>query len=167
VADKPEPLDPRSREKILAAYDRAKMHNPKLSSGDFMWEVPTMRERFKSKESAGAYLRVLKQGRRTGGVLYREASQPGQRGMYQVIFTTPDGKKAYSQDLTVAGGESEFDIAAIETELKQPTAQRHLGAVIDKWRAKYGFSQNAMRASRFRVRQVRKQSVKRTYRIGI
>lgn len=165
MAKNSRPIDPDSRRKILASYDRAKQKNPDLSPADYAWSVPEMRERFKNKKTAGAYIRVLKQGRRSGGEIYAAASK--QKGLYQVEFLDEKGHRIYSQNLKVANAETEFDIAQIEQELGTPKGQEHLKEQINKYKEKYGLKgTDQLSPNRVRVRQITQQH-RPTYRMAI
>lgn len=95
--------------------------------------------KFKDDATAARYFRKVKSGERTGGTMYRAGSQdkPGRSvGLFQVKLQL--GKDRYiSQNVTVAGASSSFDIYSVEQEMKKAHRQ-DLTNIIEWYRGKYG-----------------------------
>lgn len=148
--------DPDAAQKIIESYERAKQRDPNISGPDFMWQVPAMRERFKNKETAGAYLRVLRQGRRTGGQIYEEAQSNKEKGLYQVTFKVQGEDRYVSRNLSVANADSEFDIPAIAAKLREPERADKMRDRVEAFARKHS-DDNIRLSKQFSIRQVAQQ----------
>lgn len=167
MADRVVRYDDRARLRILEAYERRKDYEAKrgrkLTQGQFMLQgAPGARldkapGKFRNEESAARYFRKIKTGERSGGAMYRAGSQDKIKGLFQLRWKRGPGKDDYvSQNITVAGASTTFDIPAIEDELRnqRPADVKKL---IDQWRSKYGKEAYDVDPDDVEVRLIRKQ----------
>jgi hypothetical protein len=152
-------------QRIQAAYDRAKIANPKLTQGEFARKTfPTISERYGEAKSRGEqrdieksgarYLRLVLEGKRTGRVNVRRATftRPGgQNDLFQV-FVPIAGGGWKSFDLGAVGARSTFDIPLIEEQLRRDASG--LEAKQREWSQRYALTGNDIRIEGFEVRRV-------------
>lgn len=145
-----------SRKAILSRWRAAKEADPKLTRGDFMMKGSP--GKYKNKESAAAYLRVLESGKRSGSDLWERSRNVGPGGspdLYQVSVKDRRGRTR-SFDLAVAGGGSTFDIPLIEETLHEDQT-----ALITKqkdWARRYDIDLGDIDIERISVRRVLKHT---------
>lgn len=153
-------------DRIVAAYERAKRANPKLSQGEFMQAARP--GQYKSRESAGRYFRLLREGKRSGKHVWYEATgervyseerkrwERVDRGaepeIFQLIVTDKAGNKR-SFNIGGAGGRSAFDVAAMQAKLEQRPD------LIDKkareWASRYDIQLSDLQTDQYEIRHVR------------
>lgn len=149
----------KDREAILSRWRAAKKADPKLTRADFMMKARP--GKYKNRESAAAYLRVLESGKRSGSVLWaqsRETAPGGQRDLYQVAVSRGRGKAPASFDLEVIGGVSSFDVALIETRLKQD--RKALLTKQRAWARRYDIDMGDINIDQISVRRVQRHRKK-------
>lgn len=141
-----------ARFRILEAYQRAKEVDPTLTQGQFIRAgAPGMRQdkndkialpgKFKNDESAARYFRKIRAGERTGGSMFEEGRRNAQQGSFNVRIRIGKGPKDYiSQNMTVFGAESSFDIYAVQHELKT-TKRKDVEDMVLYYRNKYGYEE--------------------------
>lgn len=161
------------RDEIIARWRAAKQADPKLTRGDFMMKGSP--GRYKNKESAAAYLRVLEASgrkdtpekrRRSGDVLWKRSTQTlpgGERDLYQVAVKDKSGNTR-SFDLEVVGGGSSFDVALVEHRLKED--RKALRQKRDAWARRYDIDAGDLDVDNIQVRRV-KRVTKHALRIAL
>jgi len=163
VADR-QARDERARLRILEAYERAKGVDPSITQGQFMRagapgsRVEGLIGRFRSDDTAARYFRKIRSGERTGGAMYRQGTEegPGRNiGLFQ-IKTQIGPDRFISQNITVAGGRSTFDYAAIESEIRL-NHRAEMMRIIRAYRDKYGIEQEEIDLDAIEARTIRHQ----------
>ena len=154
-----------SRDAILSRWRAAKKADPKLTRADFMMKGSP--GKYKNRESAAAYLRVLESGKRSGSQLWarsRETPPGGQADLYQVSVPRGRGRAPASFDLEVVHGGSSFDVPLVETRLKEDRQ-----ALLSKqraWATRYDIDLGDIDIDDISVRRVRRHK-KHSLRIAI
>lgn len=154
----------KDRDAILSRWRAAKKADPKLTRGEFMMKGSP--GKYKNKESAAAYLRVLESGKRSGSVLWERSRQtlPGGVGdLYQVAMPDKHGRMR-SFDLEVEGGRSSFDAPLIEHRLRADG--RALAQKRQEWARRYDIDLADIDTDEIIVRKV-KTVTKRTLHISL
>ncbi len=166
--------DEKARLRILEAYERAKRVDPSITQGAFMRagapgsRVEGLVGKFRSDDSASRYFRKIRSGERTGGSMYRQGTEegPGRNvGLFQL--RTRIGKDKYiTQNITVAGGRSTFDIAAVEAEIRK-SHKAEVERIIRAYRDKYGIEQEEIDLDAIEARTIRHQREPIRMRLGL
>lgn len=142
------------RDEIIERWRAAKQADPKLTKADFMMKGSP--GKYKNRESAAAYLRVLLSGKRTGSRLWEQSSQTppgGQRDLYQVAVKDKSGNMR-SFDLEVVGGSSTFDVPLVEHRLKED--RKALKQKRDAWARRYDIDTSELDIENINVRRIRR-----------
>lgn len=148
----------KARLRYLEAYERAKAADPSITQGEFMrrgtHDLPI--GKFKNDESAARYHRKIVKGERTGAAMVRAGTPKGaMRGSFQFRIRTTEGK-FISQNISVEGGYSSFDVAAIEYELKRNRRDR-VEAIVAYYRTAYGQEEQEIDLDSLEVRVIARQ----------
>lgn len=99
--------------------------------------------KFRNEESAARYFRKIKTGERSGGAMYRAGEEPKFKGLFQVRLRYGEGDRDFvSQNITVAQGDSTFDIPAVEHQLRT-TRRDDLRQTVNYYRNRYGAAEYA------------------------
>lgn len=154
-----------SAQEIIARYEYAKSRDPKMTQGRFFRSGTG--DRFKSDESAARYFRLLKEGKRSGNVLWNEStgrivtrkgrrvfvSPPSNRNNYQVLVRDANGN-VRSFNIGAIGGRSSFDIAILDDEVRR--RKDVLQAKAKEWAQRYGIKENDINVEDFEIRKTRR-----------
>lgn len=108
-----------------------------------------------SPDTAARYHRKIISGERTGSDIWKRATEPVEKGLYQAQWIDPATGKHYSVNLSVANAKSTFDIVAIEAEMRAQPAT--IAQIVDRFRLRYGDEAAHLQASKFSIRQIAKQ----------
>lgn len=112
--------------------------------------------KFKNDESAARYHRKIVSGERTGGAMVRAGTpKAAQRGLFQFRIRTAAGQ-FISQNISVAGGYTSFDEAAVEYELKRNRRDR-IEAMVAYFRQRYGQEEAEIDVDSLEVRVIAHQ----------
>lgn len=150
--------DDEARLRILAAYDRAKRANPKMTQAQFMRagapgsQTEGLVGKFNNDESAARYFRKIKSGERTGGAMYREGKV--HQGLFQL--RAKFAGQYISQNILVAGAPSSFDAYAIEEDIKQ-NRRANVEKMVARFRQRYGKDDAELDLASLSVRTIRHQ----------
>lgn len=112
--------------------------------------------KYKNRESAAAYLRVLISGKRTGDRLWEQSTKTlpgGEASLYQVAVRDKSGNMR-SFDLEVVGGSSSFDVPMVEQRLKQD--RKALRQKRDAWAKRYDIDAGDLDVENINVRRIRR-----------
>lgn len=154
-----------SAQEIIARYEYAKSRDPKLTQGKF-FRAGTG-DRFKNEESAARYFRLLKEGKRSGNVLWSESTgrivtRKGRRvyttppvnpNNYQVMVRDRQGN-VRSFNIGAIGGRSSFDIVVLDDEVRR--RKDVLQAKAKEWAQRYGIKENDINIEDFEIRKTRR-----------
>lgn len=162
-----------ARVEILAAYERAKRANPRLTQAQFIMEG-SPKGHFKSEEAASRYFRKIRSGERTGGNLYRESVEQTRQGQYQVrVKVAGVGDKRgrdgdwVSINLATAGARSSFDIPAIQDTLRQPANAARFVEKLQKFKKTYDLRKMQPDMRTLQVVPIRRQRKSVSLRLNI
>lgn len=158
--------------RIMEAYEAAKKNDPTLSQGQFLRQgAPGFRldkapGKFKSDDSAARYFRKIRSGERSGAAMY-EAAQPSSniRGLFQFKVRLEDGR-FISQNITVAGGTSTFDIPNIEHQLRGNKAEQ-VEELVRHYQQRYEMAEAEIDMETLEVRPIATQRKSIRMRLGV
>lgn len=148
--------DAKARAGYVAAWNRAKKANPSLTQAEFVNEGRSRAGLNRlAPDSASRYHRKIIAGERTGSEIWKRATEPMEKGLYQVQWRDPTSGRYFSVNLSVANATSTFDIVSIENELREKP--KVVADIITRFQSKYWMEAADIRSMRFSIRQVAKQ----------